>query len=227
MKLTKRNITKGFTLVELLVVISIIAALAAMATPVIMKQAKKAAATTAVSNAKQIFYLLVEFDGDFNQFPGKDITDVDLAKYASGTNSNEIFKMFFEGGYTTSEEIFFAKGGADKKGTPDNVITEAKLLVAGECGFAYISNMSTSDNSGRPVLMAPMPKTKQTFDPDPYDGKAIVLRIDGAVKQLLLSKDDLAKDGEGTLFDATHTGTDGVWAGDYVDADLLLPLGGS
>ena len=223
MKLTKRNITKGFTLVELLVVISIIAALAAMATPVIMKQAKKAAATTAVSNAKQIFYLLVEFDNDFNQFPGKDITDVDLVARAGGSTSNELFSMFFDGGYTTSEEIFFAKGGADKKGSPDNVITAAKLLEAGECGFAYISNMSTSDNSGRPIVMAPMPETAEKFDKDPYDGKAIVLRIDGAVKQLLISKTFEAKDGEGTLFDTTHKGVDGVWAGDFTPADLLLP----
>lgn len=221
MKITNKNRALGFTLVELLVVIAIIAALAAMATPVIMKQNKKAAMTQATSNAKQIFYLMIEFDGDYNQFPGEDVTDVDLAPYASGGTSNEIFKMFFEGGYTKSEEIFFAKGGAAKKGTPDNVISDGRILEAGECGFAYIRNQSTSENSGRPLLLAPMPDSAEIFDPSPYDGKGVVLRIDGAVKQMLLSKEFKAKMGDGTLF--SETGTDSVWGGDYKKVDVLLP----
>jgi len=224
MKLTKRTTNQGFTLVELLVVIAIIAALAAMATPVIMKQNKKAAMTTTTSNAKQIFYLLIEFDGDYGQFPGQNIDDVDLVSLASGSDSNTVLGMFLEGGYIKSEEIFFAKGGASTNKVPDNVINPSgKMLEAGECGFAYYRDASTSDNSGRPVLMAPMPTTAKEFNPDPYDGKAVVLRIDGAVKQLLLKKTTKkAKIGGGkTLFE---TGDDTVWGTDgYKAADLLLP----
>ncbi len=221
MKLTKRNISKGFTLVELLVVIAIIAALAAMATPVIMKQNKKAAMTEATSNAKQIFYLLVEFDQDYGEFPGDDTAVDELSGY-SGSNSNDYLAQLIEGGYTKSEEIFYAKGGASNNKKPDNVITnKTDQLKKGECGFAYIKGMSTSDNSGRPVLFAPY-DTSQKFKPDPYDGKAVVLRIDGAVKQLLLNKtSNEAKIGGGkTLF---ATGADTVWGTDGFTTSNLLP----
>ena len=46
-----------------------VAALAAMATPVIMKQQKKAQTVQAASNMKQIFMLLVEYDQDYEAFP--------------------------------------------------------------------------------------------------------------------------------------------------------------
>lgn len=220
MKLTQRHMRKGFTLVELLVVIAIIAALAAMATPVIMKQNKKAAMTEATSNAKQIFYLMIEFDQDFGEFPGDNTAVEDLAGYA-GSNSNDYLAQLIEAGLTKSEEIFFAKGGASTNKKPDNVINDkGDQLDTGECGFAYIKNQSTSDNSGRPILAAPL-ESGTEFKPDPYDGKAVVLRIDGAVKQLLLDRDsNRAKVGGGkTLF---QTGSDTVWGtGGFESADLV------
>ena len=213
MKLTKRHMSKGFTLVELLVVIAIIAALAAMATPVIMKQNKKAAMTEATSNAKQVFYLMVEFDQDFGEFPS-DTTAAETGTTGT-TSSNDYMSQFIDGGYIKSEEIFFAKGGASNNKKPDNVITSGKILEKGECGFAYIKNQSTSANSGRPLLVAPY-DTSNKFKPDPYDGKAVVLRIDGAAKQLLLDKDtQLAKIGGGnTLFE---TGSDSVWGSETIE----------
>ncbi len=201
MKLNTKHTRKGFTLVELLVVIAIIAALAAMATPVIMKQQKKAAATTAVSNAKQIFMLMVEFDQDFNSFPNDDTAEDDEDLNDFNGDANGYLGQFIAGGYTQSEEIFFAKGGSDSPGKPDNNIKEGKILEAGECGFAYTVNMSTSNNMGLPILLAPM-ATETTFKPDPYDGKCVVLRIDGSVQQYRLKKnDDTANVGGGvTLF---------------------------
>ena len=205
--------SKGFTLVELLVVIAIIAALAAMATPVILKQKKKADMTEAVNNAKQIFYLMVEFDSDYGEFPSAG-TFADT-NTTVGTASNDFLSQFVNGGYTNSEEIFFAKGGSpsgNKK--PDNVITSTKLLEPGECGFAYVEGQSTSNNSGRAVVVAPF-DTGVKFKQDPYDGKAVALRIDGAVKQLLLDKTSSEpKVGGGkTVF---QTGTDTVWGSDTV-----------
>lgn len=215
MKLTKKHMSKGFTLVELLVVIAIIAALAAMATPVIMKQKKKADMTTATNNAKQIFLLMVEFDDDFGGFPSNDsaAADADLTSY-TGTFSNDYLGQFLAGGYVQSEEIFFAKAGSvsDAKKKPDNVYnTQGKTLEAGECGFSYVKDQSTSGNSGIPILMAPM-EDKTKFKQDPYGGKAVVLRIDGSVQTLRLSKTFEAKLPSGkTLFD---TGTDSVWGSD-------------
>ena len=223
MKLNRKHMAKGFTLVELLVVIAIIAALAAMATPVILKQKKKADMTEAVNNAKQIFYLMVEFDGDFGEFPSDD-TAADIDTTGTGitlgtSNSNDYFNQFIAGGYTKSEEIFFAKSKITRK--PDNVL-QGDSLDAGECGFAYLANQSTSDNSGRPLCMAPMEETGNTFDPDPYDNKAVVLRIDGSVKQLRVNQaKEAILTGTTSLFD---TGDDTVWGTDgFVAADLQKP----
>ncbi len=191
MKLTKRNISKGFTLVELLVVIAIIAALAAMATPVVMKQQKKAAMTQATNNAKQIFLLLFDFDQEFGQFPDSD----DSAGLGStGTSTNAIMRQLFIGGYTKSEEIFYAKSKISKK--PDGDIGNAtakfpRALEKGECGFLYIDNQSTGDNSARPILAAPLKNnTSVEFDKDMYGGKAMALRIDGSVQQYRIQDSD-------------------------------------
>ncbi|BDS07479.1 hypothetical protein NT6N_25190 [Oceaniferula spumae] len=212
MKLTKKHMSKGFTLVELLVVIAIIAALAAMATPVIMKQKKKADMTTATNNAKQIFLLMVEIDDDLGGFPSDDTaaSDADLNGY-TGSNSNDYLGQFLAGGYVQSEEIFYAKAGSasDAKKKPDNVYnTKSKTLEAGECGFSYVKDQSSSGNSGIPLLMAPMDDTS-TFKEDPYGGKCVVLRIDGSVQTLRLSNERKGKLPSGqTLFD---TGDDSVW----------------
>lgn len=213
MKIYKRTqIKKGFTLVELLVVIAIIASLAALATPVIFKQRKKADMAQATSNAKQVHTLLLEFDGDFGSFPsdGTADQDVDLKDY-TGEYSNDYLGQLLAAGYINNEEIFYAKAGSatgvNKK--PDNVFKDrTNTLETGECGFAYVKNLSGSKNSNTPVLMAPM-VTKGKFDQDAYAGKAIVLRLDSAVNQRRLSKDDRVKLPSGnTLFDI---GEDTVW----------------
>ncbi len=58
---------KGFTLVELLVVIAIIVALAALATPAILKQRKKMDMTQAISNSKQVYLVLMDFEQDMGR----------------------------------------------------------------------------------------------------------------------------------------------------------------
>ncbi len=221
MKITRKQINKGFTLVELLVVIAIIAALAAMATPVIMKQKKKADMITTTSNAKQIFLLMVEFDQDFNAFPS-DATasqDVDLAGFTG--DANGYLGQLIAGGYVQSEEIFEAKGGAKTKGKKaDNDIKSGKILEAGECGFAYVVGLSSSDNAGLPLLAAPMPKNAKEFDPDAYGGKGVVLSLDGSVKSYRLSKDNKAKLPSGDTLFSTDIWTDAT--SDNTDMKIVL-----
>lgn len=218
MKLHTKQTRKGFTLVELLVVIAIIAGLAAMATPVIMKQKKKADLTTATNNAKQIFYLMIDFDGDFGEFPSEDSADDIQSDLDLGTeSSNDFFRQFIAANYIDSEEIFFAKASFSKK--PDNVVTTEGALEDGECGFAYLSGQSTSNNSSRPIAMAPMIDGLETFAPDPYDSKAVVLRIDGSVKQFRLNNEGRAiLNGAQTLFD---DGEDSIWGTDGFDTAAL------
>jgi len=216
MNITRKHINKGFTLVELLVVIAIIAALAAMATPVIMKQQKKAAMITATSNAKQVFMLMVEFDQDYYSFPSAttaaSLTADGVTDSMSNTSANGFFQQLIYGGYTTSEEIFFAKDGAQSDSIPpDDNITGAEALKAGECGFAYIANLTSGKNTGLPLMCAPM-KNSTTFKGDPYGGKCVVLRIDGAVKQYRIKKSATGdSDGEANVGGGKTLFTTDIW----------------
>lgn len=210
---------RGNPWLQFLLVLVLLVVLAAMFTPVVMKCSKSAPMTTATSNAKQIFYLLVEFDQDFGRFP-TDVTAVDELEGYRGEYSNDYLAQFIAGGYTKSEEIFYAKGGSGPIKKPDNIIDHRKdQLGEGECGFAYIKDLSTKSNPKTPVLLAPMYGHGYKFNSDAYEGKAVVLRIDGAVKQFRLNKDRHAVIGGGkTLFDA---GPASVWGAKGFDSSKL------
>ena len=66
---TNPKMHRGFTLVELLVVIVIIATLASFAAPQVMKQVKRADQAQATNNARQIGIALFEFEHDYSSFP--------------------------------------------------------------------------------------------------------------------------------------------------------------
>ena len=196
MKMTKTKLAKGFTLVELLVVIAIIAALAALSTPVVLKQQKKAAATTAVNNAKQIFLLLFEYDQE-------------TASYPTGTDSNVALAKLISEGYTTSEEIFYAKTAW--AGKPDGNVKSSKELEAGELGFKYVDNLSAGKASGLPILGAPFANitaSDATFDIELYGGQAVVLYNDGSARTSRIDPNDLFVEGGGDVnaFASTNLG---------------------
>jgi prepilin-type N-terminal cleavage/methylation domain-containing protein len=172
MKMTKNKLAKGFTLVELLVVIAIIAALAALSTPVVLKQQKKANATQAINNAKQIWLLLFEYDQDNGAYP------------KAGTSSNKNFQVFGEDGYTSSEEIFYAKTAIAGFTKPDGDVSSGKFAAAGEVGFAYVEGCSTGSVSSTPLVAAPPLAADDTakFDANAFGGTAVVLQNDGGVK---------------------------------------------
>jgi len=157
--------------------------------PVVMRSSKKAPMTEATSNAKQVFYLLVEFDQDFGEFPGDtSATDPELSLY-HGNYSNDYLGQLIAGGYTQSEEIFYAPHGLPNIRKPDNdTSTRAKTLEEGECGFAYVKNLNSKAPSETPILLAPMYGDGFKLNTDIYKGKAVVLRIDGSVKQFRLDK---------------------------------------
>jgi prepilin-type N-terminal cleavage/methylation domain-containing protein len=190
----KTNIRQhgGFTLVELLVVIVIIAALAGLSAPVILKQRKAADRTEAINNVKQINLALIDFDNDYGGFPDNQTAeDVKEATGSAlnfgGTFSNDYLRQLIAAG-NKSEKIFWCKTSfSPKKG--DDIVAPGKALEAGEVGFSYImasqtDGQSTSGEPGRPVLVTPSLKAQPNweFDPEPYGDKAVVLRIDGSAK---------------------------------------------
>jgi len=198
----KTNIRQhgGFTLVELLVVIVIIAALAGLSAPVILKQRKKADQTEATNNIKQLHIALLNFDGDYGSFPDNN-TSEDV-KNATGTVmnfggsfSNDYFRQLLAT-TTDAESTFWCKTASSPR-KPDNDKTQGKALEAGEVGFGYImatqtDGQSASSNSSRPVAVTPLIKGNSNweFDAEPYGDKAVVLRIDGSAKAETIRTDN-------------------------------------
>jgi len=190
--------------------------------PVVMKCSKKSSITSSLSNSKQISYLLIEFDQDFGEFPSDEtaLQDPDFKGY-TGKYSNDYLGQFLAGGYVKSEEIFYAKGGSDTKNLPDNDFsTREKTLEAGECGFAYVKKLNTTDfHSDSPILMTPMYGDGYRFNPDVYEGKALVLQVDGRAKILRIDENHHVNIGKGkTLFEG---GKGTVWGEKGFDSKNL------
>ncbi|MGJ8633026.1 MAG: type II secretion system protein [Luteolibacter sp.] len=185
---------RGFTLVELLVVIVIIASLAGLTAPMVIRQRKKADQTEAISNARQIGFAMLEFEVEYGSFPDEstleevsDIFDTSTVNGKAGSNSNGYFKQLFQAGITQSEQMFYAKTGLTKK--PDgDISTDAEALAAGEVGYGYIldgrDGLSTAGNPARVVVATPLNEEGTAFVGDPFDKKAVILKIDNSVSSV-------------------------------------------
>ncbi len=227
---------RGFTLVELLVVIVIIAALAGLTAPMVMRQQKKAATTEAMNNARQLFLGLFEFDVEYGSYPDNDTAeyvrdDTDSQLQMTGNYSNDYFRQLLAAGYSNnSEQPFYAKT-ANSPRKPDDVISQGEALKAGEVGFGYLMNgqyaFSSSASSSTPIAVAPLlnNSTAGEFDPEPYDGKAIVLKLDGAATavNIMPTNNQIKVAGNRLL----ETGPDSIW-GTNADPVIAPPesLGG-
>jgi prepilin-type N-terminal cleavage/methylation domain-containing protein len=228
---TNHTVLRGFTLVELLVVIVIIAALAGLTAPMVIRQRKKADQTEAVSNARQIGLAMFEFETEYGSYPDvntattvKDTTGSPLN--IAGVNSNDYFRQLIAANFTQSEKIFYAKVPNARK--PDDNILAVEALRQGEVGFGYLLNgvngFNSAGNPARPLAVTPLLNNQAngTFDPDPFDAKAIVLRMDNSVTSITINQQNairLAGNNSGLL----TNGPDSVWGGTTVTPTLAVP----
>ena len=214
---TNNQMRRGFTLVELLVVIVIIAALAGLTAPMVIRQRKKADQTEAVNNARQIGMALFEFENEYGTFPDdatatavKDATDTTLV---SGALANDRFRQLIRAGIAQSEAMFYAKTAFTQK--PDGILDQdTKALSKGEVGFGILMDatkgLSAAGNPSRPILAAPFKIAMDgTFDSDFYDGKAVILKLDNSVTSLPIVKTTGNVKINGKTM--TETGADTVW----------------
>ena len=234
---TNYKTRRGFTLVELLVVIVIIAALAGLTAPMVIRQRKKADQTEAVSNARQVGLAMFEFESEYGSFPdpvlGETInTNVGgtLVAPTTITTSNDAFTQLIAAGIAPSEQMFFCKT-AYSTIKPDNIYNKKDdTLKKGDVGFGYMMGsgdkaFSNAGNAGRVLIAAPLKYagsfTAKQFDKEVYDSKAVVLKMDNSVTSIPINKDGEAVLGGTTkLFDS---GTDTVW-GEGVTPTMVNPL---
>lgn len=172
--------------------------------------------TEATSNARQIGLALFEFETEYGAFPNDSSvalvekefgTSIDL----SGTSSNAIFRQLFAAEMTQSEQMFYAKTKDSRK--PDGVITPGNILEPGECGFSYISGLSSKDVPATPIVLTPLIPGTTKFDPKPLRGKAVVLFIDNSARSYDIDKDGHIYDKGIDLLSPKHP----VWKGKAPD----------
>jgi prepilin-type N-terminal cleavage/methylation domain-containing protein len=231
MKLNQSS-QRGFTLVELLVVIVIIASLAGLTAPMVINKLKEGYRTEAVSNARQIGIALTTFEQEYNSFPDDSTAETISKSNGDGTkvngkSANDRFRQLFATGTTDSEAMFYAKTAYTNK--PDTVISGDKALGPGECAFGIImsgeNGLTTSGSSARPIIATPFTTALngELFDFDAYGGKAVVLKFDASVSSLTVNK--LSKKAMlGGGMSLLQTGKDSVW-GDLTDIKMVTPKG--
>jgi type II secretory pathway pseudopilin PulG len=201
-------------------IIVMIAMLAGLTAPMVIRQRKKADQTEAVSNARQIGLALMEFESDYGRFPDASTAPTVATKTSTpeitGTSSNDRFRQLFQADITQSEVMFYAKSTGTRK--PDGMITSDQAVAPGECGFGYVENIRADDGIPRPLAMAPFVKGRAEFDPKPFDGKAVILWSDNSVRSETINRitGEVIIDGQ-NLLDPAHP----IWGG--VPPSLLLP----
>ena len=163
-----------------------IAMLSGLAAPMVIRQRKKADQTEAVSNARSFGLALFEFETEYGSFPtdatAKAVAEATDTGIVSGNSSNARFRQLIRAGIVQSETPFYAHIKGTHK--PDNDFQGAHALEPGECGFAYVENLLTTDKVARPLAMTPLIPGAMRFDPLPFGGKAVILFTDNSVKSL-------------------------------------------
>jgi type II secretory pathway pseudopilin PulG len=213
---------KPFPWLTSLLILLAIGALAGLTAPMVIRCPKKADQTEATSNLRQIGLALTEFERDYGSFPNDETakrvkenhpSDIDL----NGSSSNALFRQLFAAEITQSEQMFYANISGSRK--PDGLIMPGHILVKDEVSFGYIAGLSTEGNPARPIAFCPIIPGTKKFDPKPFDGKAVILRVDNSVTSMNINKDGYAVYGNKTLFE---TGEDTVWGNNEIP-DIRYP----
>lgn len=206
-----------------MVVIVIIAALAGLTAPQLIRMRKKGDQVVAMNNGKSMVLALTDFSSEYGGFPDRETAKAVTESTGStlnlsGDTANDYFRQLIAAGVAKSEDPFFSKTPYSTK-KPDNQFKQsADALKAGEVGFGYIMNGLVAlgnDDPNRIVAVTPLlaANTKGEFDIGPLDGKAAMVYLDQSVKMLPIREDNkkVAVTGSKTLLD---TGENTMWGTD-------------
>ena len=138
----KKFKANSFTLVELLVVISIIGLLAGLAVPAIQGGLDKAKQGVDVSNARQLGII---FFSEANDNNGVYRVNSELTNTQAAGNFLTIVQGMVSNGILTTPKILSGQGVQPAAST--NNITAANIA------FGYVPNLTTSDDGNTPLIL--------------------------------------------------------------------------
>lgn len=180
--------------------------------PVFVRKRTICDVTEEVNNARQIGLALLEFEAEYGRFP--DAMTIIAVQKETGTllplgtkTSNDYFRQLVGSGIAQSESMFYCRIKDSRK--PDGVMDPAHALAKGEVGFAYLSGLSVEGNPSRPIIIAPLIPGTDRFDPKPFKGKAVMLKMDNSVATLPIQKDGHVLSLDQNILDPAHP----VWGG--------------
>jgi hypothetical protein len=199
----------------------------ALLNPVIWNSTKKMDMTQAISNSKQIYLVLLDFENDMGKFPDDETAAKAELHAFRGPHSNDYLGQLIAGGYAKTEQIFYAYDKRYPRKPDDLISPPEQILQKGECGFGYVMieekgkerGLSSKDNGGLPLVVAPIVNSLGVFETKSYAGRGVYLRVDGSARNERLDSNNKVRVGPLTLFD---TGTGTVW-GTELKPVILLP----
>lgn len=209
MKVPALKKTKGFTLIELMVVIAILAALASIGYGPIIDHMNDGDRQKASSNLKSLHTVLQGFKTDNGSYPS-DSTAERLQEEKpelnfgslTGDTSNAYFRQIYYTPSNVSEKPFFAKvncNGLNVTKEGDEKLANGSALSRGENAMAYVMRKNSEDanvkdgvsKSNAPLAIcgiypsdAPYSGDQVAFDATSFRGHAFVLSCDGSVKDI-------------------------------------------
>jgi hypothetical protein len=156
------------------------------------------------NNLRSISLALREFEAAYGSFPNaatavavKQNTETHLP-LGSGS-SNDLFRQLLAAETSNNESDFYAK--IPDTHPPDNLYHDGSCaLVEGEVGFSCVVGLDSKSHPKRPLVVTPLVPGTHKFDPIPFNGKAIILRVksgaDGRIEVLPI-------DAKGEVVDAS------------------------
>lgn len=212
----KKNRKGGFTLIELMVVIAILAALASVGYTTILQHMKDGDRQKALSNLQSVSKILIQFNQDNGSYPC-DATAAQLsennAEYnfgeLTGDTSNPYYRQVFFSKSNTDEKPFYALStvGSVPAKEGDNKLANGQALTRGENAMGYVMSSQQDEDGGKkaisgkgsvPIAICGVYPSKTPyaggsvdFDLSSLGGHVFLLSTDGAVKDL---EDELTED---------------------------------